>query len=323
VRALLAARQTIASDGPGVVSSARRAIDAARASGTGLVGDVTNTLVTPALLRAAGMPARVFHELLGFRSVGADRQVRAARAAVAQAAGESNEVRISLAPHAPYSVSPALFAAIRGDLAAHAGDVSSVHLCESPEEAEFIERGTGACRDLLSTLGAWDDEWRPTGGSPVTYLADLGVLDARMLAVHAVQCTGADLACLRSLGTTIVSCPRSNRHVGVGDPPLEAFYASGVPVALGTDSLASVADLDMFAELAAARAIAPRVPAGTLLASATREGARALGFGDSLGTLEAGKRASVVAVALPPRVGDVEEYLLSGIATANISWLNA
>jgi cytosine/adenosine deaminase-related metal-dependent hydrolase len=232
-------------------------------------------------------------------------------------------VRLSVAPHAPYSVSPELFEAIRADLDAHPGDVSSVHLAESAEEVEFVAHGSGACRDLLAALGAWNDAWRPAGVSPVAYLAGLGVLDGRMLAVHAVQCTVDDLARLKTLGTTIVSCPRSNRHVGVGDPPLEAFYASGVAVALGTDSLASVADLDMFAELAAARAVAPRVPARALLDSATRQGARALGFGGSFGTLEPGMRASVIAVALPARVGDVEEYLLSGIAPADVSWLEA
>ena len=56
-------------------------------------------------------------------------------------------------------------------------------------------------------------------------------------------------------------CPRSNRYVGAGDPPLEAFYAMDVDVAFGTDSLASVADLNLFAELQAARRLAPRVPA--------------------------------------------------------------
>ena len=66
------------------------------------------------------------------------------------------------------------------------------------------------------------------GGSPVEYLADLGFLDRRVLVVHGVQFTGDDLERLRSLGMTIVSCPRSNRHVGVGSPPLEAFYAMGV-----------------------------------------------------------------------------------------------
>ena len=57
----------------------------------------------------------------------------------------------------------------------------------------------------------------------MSYLADIGFLDSRVVAVHGVQCTGDDLARLAALGTTVVSCPRSNRFVGVGDPPIEAF----------------------------------------------------------------------------------------------------
>jgi cytosine/adenosine deaminase-related metal-dependent hydrolase len=64
--------------------------------------------------------------------------------------------------------------------------------------------------------------------SPVAFLADLGVLDARLLVVHGVQFDGEDLTTLRSIGATVVSCPRSNVHVGVGPPPLEVFYAMDV-----------------------------------------------------------------------------------------------
>ena len=103
-----------------------------------------------------------------------------------------------------------------------------------------------------------------------------------------------------------------------------------VTVAFGTDSLASVADLNMFNELAAARRLAPRVPAGALLASATLCGARALGFGNEMGSIEVGKRASLLAVRLPPeaqaaawRSGDVEEYLVGGIEPDAIEWIDA
>ena len=120
-----------------------------------------------------------------------------------------------------------------------------------------------------------------------------------------------------------MSCPRSNRHVGVGSPPLESFYASGVPVAFGTDSLASVENLNLFAELAEARRIAPRVPASQLLDSATRCGAQALGFGSDYGTIEPGKRAALIAVRLPGRVNDVEEYLVGGVEPSAVMWLDA
>ena len=121
--------------------------------------------------------------------------------------------------------------------------------------------------------------------------------------MHGVQFVGDDLARLRAIGVTLVSCPRSNVYVGVGSPPLEAFYAMDVDVAFGTDSLASAPDLNMFAELAEARRIAPRVPARRLLESATLIGARALGFDDDFGSLEPGKRAALLAVRVPGRRG--------------------
>jgi cytosine/adenosine deaminase-related metal-dependent hydrolase len=58
-----------------------------------------------------------------------------------------------------------------------------------------------------------------------------------------------------------------------------------------------------------------------LLAAATRTGARALGFGDQFGTLEPGKRPAIVSVRVPDGVMDVEEYLVSGIAPADIAWV--
>jgi 5-methylthioadenosine/S-adenosylhomocysteine deaminase len=108
----------------------------------------------------------------------------------------------------------------------------------------------------------------------------------------------------------------------VGYPPIERFYQSGVSVAVGTDSLASVADLNLFSELKTMRSLAPTVPAARMLQSATLIGARALGLGHELGTLTPGKRAQMMAVRLPERVDDVEEYLLTGIAPHQIEPLN-
>ena len=324
VRGLLAARRTqVNPEAPEILAAARAGIHEARVSGTGLVGDVSNTLATVPLLLELGLPARVFYELLGFNTADPVGHVRDARALVSATVSGGGDLRVGLAPHAPYSVSPRLFSAIHDDLAEHPSDVSSVHLSESPEEVEFIRRGTGGWRELLVALGAWSDEWRAPGVSPVTYLADSGFLDARVLVVHGAQCSIEDLLRLRALGTTVVACPRSNQYVGVGEPPLEAFYATGVSVAFGTDSLASVADLNMFQELAAARRLAPGVAARTLIESATLVGARALGFGDGFGSIEAGKRAALIAVDLPARVGDVEEYLVSGIAPEMIQWVDS
>jgi 5-methylthioadenosine/S-adenosylhomocysteine deaminase len=92
-------------------------------------------------------------------------------------------------------------------------------------------------------------------------------------------------------------------------------------VAVGTDSLASVEDLNLFSELKTMRWLAPSVPAGKLLESATLVGARALGLDHELGTLTPGKAADIIAVEVPPDVDDVEEYLLTGITAPQIEWV--
>ena len=321
-RTLMALRRTYPDPSdPEILQAARAAIAAARAAGTGLIGDVSNTLVTVPLLREAGMPAQVFHELLGFSEPDPFARVQAAAAANHAAGEDQRDVRIALAAHAPYSVSPDLFRAIRASVDEHAAPVTTVHLGESAEELEFLKSGSGPFRTLLEDFGVWVPEWEPPAASPVSYLSELGFLDRCVLAVHGVQFDGEDLTRLSALGVTIASCPRSNVHVGVGSPPLEAFYAMDVSVAFGTDSLASVADLNLFAELKEARRIAPRVPARQLLQSATLTGARALGFGGQFGSIEPGKRASLIAVRVPAGVDDVEEYLVSGIEPGAITWL--
>src|SRR4029450_8537377 len=109
----------------------------------------SNTLVTAPLLRAASLPAQIFCELLRFNASDAESMTREDRAKADAAADPAGDVRLSLAPPAPYSVSPALFAAIRTDLDAHAGQVTSVHLGESPEETELLRRTRGPQWALL------------------------------------------------------------------------------------------------------------------------------------------------------------------------------
>lgn len=324
VRTLMALRRRYPDpSAPEIVAAARNAIAAARASGTGLVGDVSNTLITVPLLREAGMAAQVFHELLGFNVADPAARVRDASAAAAASGTAGQDLRVSLAAHAPYSVSPKMFRAIRAAVDAQPAPVTTVHLGESADEVEFLRHGTGGFRMLLEELGVWAPEWKPPAVSPVAYLSDLGFLDRCSLVVHGVQFDGDDLSRLAALGATVASCPRSNVHVGVGSPPLEAFYAMDVNVAFGTDSLASVADLNPFSELQEARRIAPRVPARRLLESATLAGARALGFDAEFGSIESGKRAALIAVRVPDGADDVEEYLVSGVEPGEIRWLES
>jgi cytosine/adenosine deaminase-related metal-dependent hydrolase len=85
------------------------------------------------------------------------------------------------------------------------------------------------------------------------------------LAVHCVDLDGEDLEALRGSGATVVLCPRSNRHIGGRLPPLPALLEAGLPLAVGTDSLASSPSLAPLAELATLRAAFPLLPAAALL----------------------------------------------------------
>jgi len=308
IRGLMAARREAPADELQRTSAAG-ALAIAAAQGTLAFGDISNTLITAPVLAERGVPSVVFHELLGFIPAGAD--ARAAQGADRVVAAAQPPVAPGLAAHAPFSTAPELFSAIARQVSAR-GLATSVHLGESPEEIELLATGRGPFRDLLRDLGVWREDWTAPGTDPVGYLDRLGVLAPGLLAVHATQLTSDALGVLAARGAHIVSCPRSNRWTGVGDPPLDAFYASGATVAFGTDSLASADSLDMFEELAAARRVSTVAP-GVLLESATRGGAIALGLDGRYGRVAPGLRGPLLAVGVPAGVADVQEYLVSGI----------
>lgn len=306
-------------DDPYVESAAMMAAKEAREAGTIAVGDISNSLATIGAIAASGMHGLVFHELLGFKET-TGALVERSRMLRTAAASRSRQVRVTVAPHAPYSVSRELFHAIRTEVTASAEPFSSVHVGESPEEIELLASGGGPWAHLLRRIGAWREDWTAPGLGPVEYLDQLGVIDARTLVVHGVQLGDSSLARLHERGATLVTCPRSNQWVGVGAPPIERFYLSGVPVAVGTDSLASVGDLNLFSELREMRWLAPGVPARRIIESATLIGARALGLDHRFGTLSPGKEAALLSVSMPDDVDDVEEFLVSGIPVNAVSW---
>jgi cytosine/adenosine deaminase-related metal-dependent hydrolase len=321
---------------PSVVHDAVvRAIAAMEASGTAGVGDIGNTDAAIGPLAGSSLSGVHFREALGFRQADAARIAGEARLGATVAQGRLKaegcaRVTASVAPHAPYSTSAPLIRELAAgrpttglfSLEQSARPVSSIHLAESPEEVEFLARGTGPFRELLADLGAWDEGWQAPGRTPVGYLQHLGALHARLLVVHGTQLTPAELRTLADAGATLVLCARSNRWVGAGVPPVAEALASGVHVAIGTDSLASVEDLNLFAELAHLRSVAPQAPAADLLRAATLGGARALGC-TRLGALSPGASSRAVVRVPPPEVADVEEWLVAGAAdTSDLRWLD-
>lgn len=298
------------------------AIREAHATGTAALGDIGNTTASVEPLRRSPIDAWHFHELLGFRE-GTSTAVADTAWGEADARGHAGHVRCGVAPHAPYSTAPELIAAVVSGLDAAPARRSSVHLGESPEELQLLADGSGPWRDLLESFGAWNPAWPVPACSPVTYFERLGVLHPRLLVVHGTQFTREDLDTLAASGVTLVLCARSNAWVGVGAPPVADAFASGVHVAVGTDSLASVSDLNLFNELASLHALAPSVPPAHLLRAASLGGAEALDA-PHLGAIEPGRSDRLIAVQMPARVVDPEAWLVSGAVTASdIRWVHA
>ena len=294
----------------------RQAIIDALEAGTAAVGDVANTTATQQALATSKLQGVVFREVVGFNPADPDALVEAAARDVE--AHATRRVPAHVVPHAPYSVAPEVIRRLAAR-AARPGAVCSIHLGESPDEIEFLQTGGGRWREVLDARKAWNPGWTPPGCGPVEYLDRLGLIGPWLLAVHCVQCTDAELARLAGAGATIVTCPRSNVWVGVGSPPAARFFASGARIAIGTDSLASASDVNLWSELAALHHLAPGVPPARLLESATRSGAEGLGRSD-LGVIAPGARARLITVDLPSGVADVERYLVEGVHPSQVAW---
>lgn len=315
VRQLMGERRQADGDGR---EAMRVALQELRASGTAAVGDVSNTLASVGPLTESSLAAVVFHELIGFSVADGDAAVVRAMDSWPPQRSDSR-VELTLGVHAPYSVSPSLIGAIHRAVSTK-GLRTTVHLAESQDELQFLADGTGRWRELLDDLGAWSAEWAIPACGATEYLERLGVLGPHLLAVHGVHLTDGELETLARHGVTLVTCPRSNAWTAAGTPPIERFFASGVRVAVGTDSLASVDDLNLFAELAEMRRLAPSVSARHLLRSATQSGAQALGLAD-WGIIAPGAHAALIAIDVPPDVEGVEEYLVGGIGPGSIRWV--
>jgi 5-methylthioadenosine/S-adenosylhomocysteine deaminase len=193
-------------------------------------------------------------------------------------------VHTAFAPHAPYSVSEGPLQRVRV-LADELEIPVHMHVHETREEVE-------------QSLQQW-------GKLPIDRLADLGLLNPGLVAVHMTQLTDPEIERFAASGAHVVHCPESNLKLANGFCPVERLMRAGVGLALGTDGAASNNDLDMFGEMRTASLLAKgvqrdpqAVPAPVALRMATLNGAAALGLAEETGSLVAGKSADMAAVDL-------------------------
>ncbi|HEX7485982.1 MAG TPA: amidohydrolase [Vicinamibacterales bacterium] len=188
------------------------------------------------------------------------------------------------APHSPYTVDEPTLRAIR-ELADRYKVPILIHLAETEDEVHII-----MARHKMS---------------PTAWLESLGFLGPNVLAAHGVWVTDDDIAILKRTGTSISHNPESNMKLASGVAPVPKYLAAGVTVGLGTDGAASNNDLDMFEAMRQAAFLhklssrdPQAVPAAVALEMATIGGSRALGLDRKIGSLEVGKRADVIVVAM-------------------------
>lgn len=295
---------------PTISADCEKQIHALEACGTIAVGDIANHSATSLpLLERSSLYAVVYNEVTGFASsIAKDRF----QEFVAKTPNTANKkIRHALAPHAPYSVSPELFRLISEYNGA--SKYSAVHLAESQDEVEFLKTGSGPMKNMIQKIGRWDENWMSPGTTPVSYLKKLGVLNSKLLIVHAVHVTDEDIELLRSDNVNICSCPRSNVQINVGGTaPVEKYLNAGLNVCLGTDSLASNEDLNLWNEMAFFKKIHPQISDATIIVMATINGARALGFNEKIGSIEKGKDGALICVESYQPITDPESFLLSG-----------
>ena len=134
----------------------------------------------------------------------------------------------------------------------------------------------------------------------MAYLDDVGLVNERSVIAHGVNLDDAEVGILAERGASIAHCPSSNLKLGSGIADVRRLQAAGINVGIGADGAACNNRLDGFDELRLAALLARTIhgpgalTAADALVMGTRGGARALGLGDQIGTLEPGKKADIV-----------------------------
>lgn len=276
--------------------AARAGLRASFASGVTTVADTGSSAGPLRALGDLGGSGIAYLEVFGPHPDAAAANVAAFEARLRElAVYESPRVRLGVSPHAPYSVSGALYRAT-AELARDQGRPVAVHIAESQAESDLLERAAGPFAEMWKSR----DIALPSlpGRSPLAWLETHDVLGPRTLCIHAVRADAADIARLGRHNCGVAHCPRSNRRHGHGDAPLGAFRNAGLKVGLGTDSAASISPPDLLAEARAAAQLAG-LSAPEAIRMATLGGAEAIGLEREVGSLAAGKWADCVLIRLP------------------------
>jgi cytosine/adenosine deaminase-related metal-dependent hydrolase len=229
----------------------------------------------------------------------------------------TGRVQIGVSPHAPYTVSGALYRAV-SDLGRAHGVAIGVHVAEPPDESALLRDFSGVFADALRARGVERVSHEPV--SPIAWLDRHGVLSSRTICAHAIHTDLADTAIMVQRGVAIAHCPRSNRRHHRADAPVARYVDSGLRIGIGTDSEVSVAPIDLLAEAREARKLTGWSTTETIRAL-TLGGAEALGLEASTGSLTVGKWADIAVIRVAETTAPASALLGSTIADVAATWL--
>jgi aminodeoxyfutalosine deaminase len=307
-------------------TSIREGVRMCLESGTTAIGEIVSNPAMAAYYYSSPLVGRLYFELLGQESGLFQSKLAAAMAAVLSE--ETQTLPPGLSPHSPYTIAVKHLATIRDASAAHRLPLA-IHLAESRSEADFVFDGSG---ELASTFFPFVG-WEPFLGTPprcssTELLHRHGLLTPTTVAIHCVHVSASDVGIIKKSGAHIALCPRSNDLLDVGRAPVALLKKAGIPLALGTDSLASNNSLSMWDELRYALEIfSDDFTEQDVFTMVTAGGAAALGITATSGSLDAGKRADFQVVGnfggdeknvleRVMREGRVQEVYVGGVCYA-------
>ena len=202
----------------------------------------------------------------------------------------------SCVPHAPYSVSPALFTAINEvNVNNKQKRTVSIHNQETPPENELFMNKSGGFVDFYGGFGISLDAFEATQQPSIYYALEYLDPTQKTLFVHNTLTTVADIQAAQTWSSQVywATCPNANLYIENDLPNYQAFLDTDAKVTIGTDSLTSNWQLCILDEMKAISKYQSYVPFETLLRWATLNGAEALGFEQDLGSITVGKHCGL------------------------------
>ena len=284
--------------------------------GTTAIGEIVTETGLVSLYGSSNLSGRLYPELLGHDPVRFTPLLEHAMK-IGDTDGPGSFLT-GVSPHSVYTLGEENMAAIR-DVAVGKGMPLTIHVAESAAETDFVFDSSGPIAGELYPYVGWEQYLLPPRHATAVGVLDrAGLLTASSLAVHCVHVTRADAEILRQRDVGIVLCPRSNERLDVGRAPVALFRKLGIPLALGTDSLASNDSLSLWDEMRFALDAFPgELSPADLFRMVTANAAATIGIAPSHGSLEPGKRAdfqiveNIGVATTTPRV--LEQVITGGV----------